>query len=157
MKRKSKREARKIAFKKKIKKILLKGALRVLNRKDKNDEYLFYIISKYLRQEKESKISLESIQKQIICDAFNINPDDLFKRIRKSEIIEARHFFWWYKITKEGYGPNIAEKYGFDHATAIYAKKSINNFRETNKEFFKKTKKALIELGKIKNINHENS
>ena len=131
---------------------LLKRVERILCTKKANELMLHFAIIKYLETKitptNENDIDIQE-QVQVISQVFYIDPKRFFEKTRKREIVEARQFFFWYKIVKEGYGPNIAFNFGFDHATAIHAKKTVNNLIDTNKAYLEKFDKAIKKLDKL--------
>lgn len=95
---------------------------------------------------------IEKFDKIIIANAFGIDVNDLFARTRKREIVEARHFYFWYqiKILKKSLSEE-GRKLGFDHATINHAVKTVEDLMETDKEFRDKAELALFKLDKLKN------
>lgn len=77
-----------------------------------------------------------------ICNFYNMDIKDIRKRTRKREIVQKRQtgmFFAQIK-TKESL-EKIGDYFGgYDHATCLHAKKTVNNLIETDKMF-----KAQIE------------
>jgi chromosomal replication initiator protein len=91
---------------------------------------------------------IKKIDEIIISNAFGIDTDVLFTHTRKREVIEARHFYFWYHVKKF---KKVSDKHGFDHATINHAIKNVENLIEIDKEFRDKAELALFELDKLKN------
>lgn len=61
-----------------------------------------------------------------------VNPELLFVETRKSEVALARQFCMSLRMERLKFTcEKAAERYGKDHSTALYAKKSINNYKFT--------------------------
>lgn len=91
---------------------------------------------------------------QIISETFSV-PIERMKakdRRRKREEVEARQFaMWWRDRNMKETLADIGMMYGGrDHATVIYARKTVNNLMETNKVFREKAEEALKLLEQLK-------
>jgi len=79
---------------------------------------------------------------QVVCDLNKISPIEVMSNLksRKRELVETRHISitLMYKILKMS-NYKAGAFFNKDHATAIHARKTIANLRETNKEFRLKT------------------
>jgi chromosomal replication initiator protein len=93
------------------------------------------MIEKYLKSNKR-EISIDYIQK-IISDYFKIPVEKINSKTRKREIVQARQLSMYFakRFTKSSLstiGLNCGNK---DHATVLHACRTINNLRETDKQF----------------------
>lgn len=81
---------------------------------------------------------------QAACNAWNININDLYKRTRKRQIVEARQAVISYFNEELGYSLNYIErKTGFDHSTVIYAKKKVRDLLDSDRSFRTKHAKFI--------------
>ncbi len=66
----------------------------------------------------------------VVASVFNIEKSMLKKRTRKMEVVQARQVAMrWRKMNTKQSLQKIAEEYGdFDHATVLWATKTIDNF-----------------------------
>lgn len=80
---------------------------------------------------------------QVVCDEYNLDVEQLNIRTRKRQIKEARQICMWWRATytKESLSV-IGNRYagpgnpkGFDHATVLHAKKTVNNIKDTDRVF----------------------
>ncbi|MDZ7775172.1 MAG: chromosomal replication initiator protein DnaA [Bacteroidales bacterium] len=106
-----------------------------LNRKEINLELTRQMIEKYVKSNKR-EISIDYIQK-IISDYFKIPVEKINSKTRKREIVQARQLSMYFakRFTKSSLstiGLNCGNK---DHATVLHACRTINNLRETDKQF----------------------
>jgi hypothetical protein len=85
-----------------------------------------------------------------VAKIWGIPEEALKTKTRKRTIVEPRQVVMWFrkKNTKESLA-EIGERYGKDHATVLHAVKTVNNLKETDKEFRRK-----VELAQ-KRIEHE--
>ena len=82
-------------------------------------------------------LNIESVA-EIVCDHFGFKQKDIFKRGKKTEILNARQHFHYFanKYTKES--QSIIADYlgsGYDHSTVIHSKKVVQNRVEVEKDF----------------------
>lgn len=85
---------------------------------------------------KQKEISIKKIQ-DIISNYFNISIDEIQSKTRKRNVVQARHLAMYFakKLTKNSLA-NIGKQIGKrDHATVLYACKTVSNLLETNKKF----------------------
>jgi chromosomal replication initiation ATPase DnaA len=83
----------------------------------------------------------------VIANAFGIQPEKMFNRTRKREIVEARQFYFWYMMMyKDKNDSELEEMYGWDRTTVIHARKTVHLLMKTDKSFRKKAEKALKRL-----------
>ncbi len=95
------------------------------------------IIQNYVKQNKPS-LSIAMIQ-EIVSKHFGVDIDDIKSKSRKREIVQARHFAMYFakKITNKPYaeiGKQIGDR---NHATVLYAYKTIDDLKRIDKEFKK--------------------
>lgn len=71
-----------------------------------------------------------------VCNEFGVNKDELFTKTRKREIVDARNVCM---AIMRDYTPasfqRIGEYFFRDHATVLFATKSVQNHYQTEKEF----------------------
>ena len=106
-----------------------------LNRKQITIELASEIIDKLVKNTKR-EISIDFIQK-VVCDYFGLPNDVLHSKTRKREIVQARQIAMYFSknLTKSSLstiGSLIGNK---DHATVLYACKTVNNLIDTDKHF----------------------
>ncbi len=106
-----------------------------LNRKEITLELTRNVIDKLVKNSKK-EISVDYIQK-IVCDYFNISPDQLHSKTRKREIVQARQIamFFSKSLTKSSLASIGSQIGGKDHATVLHACKTVNNLMDTDKRF----------------------
>ena len=86
-------------------------------------------------------------EEDIICDSFGIEKENLLKRRRWREVVEARYFLFWYQKTKLKHGiSQIGRNSGFDHATVIHGFNTVNDLMQTDKIFREKAETAIRNL-----------
>ena len=120
-----------------------------LNEREKQIDVRYASLPKVVYQD-NSLNKLYEI-KAIICQYFDV---DIDRKTRKREVVYARHMAMYYsrKLTKlslQDIGSLIASR---DHATVLYAVKTINNLRR-----YPETQMHLKELNKIFGINGQES
>lgn len=73
--------------------------------------------------------------KKVVCDYFGVKVEDIQTKSRKQEIVQARQIamFFAKKYTKASLSTIGAEIGNKDHATVLYANKTVNNLQETDK------------------------
>lgn len=99
------------------------------------------IISKFIKLHTDKVHNLTGIA-DIVCGCVFLNIEDLRLRTRKREIVEARQIAMWMmhhytKLSLAVIGAYFTkpDKTVFDHATVLHAIRTVNNLRESNKEF----------------------
>lgn len=97
-------------------------------------------------KEIDKEVSVDLIKK-IISDYFKVSVNLINSTTRKREVVQARQLVMFFakKYTKgslEHIGANCGNK---DHATVLYACKTVNNLLETDKQY----RKCVDELEKI--------
>lgn len=108
-----------------------------LNRKEINISLARQVIDKLVKNSKK-EISVDYIQK-IVCDYFEISPDQLHSKTRKREIVQARQIAMYFSksLTKASLASIGSQIGGKDHATVLHACKTVNNLIDTDKRFKK--------------------
>ncbi len=81
-----------------------------------------------------------------ICHYYNITPEELGKNTRKRETVQARQIAMYFcknhtKSSLATIGREIGKK---DHATVLYACKTVRNLMDTDKEY----KEQILEIKK---------
>ncbi len=106
-----------------------------LNRKEINISLARQVIDKLVKNSKK-EISVDYIQK-IVCDYFEISPDQLHSKTRKREIVQARQIAMYFSksLTKASLASIGSQIGGKDHATVLHACKTVNNLIDTDKRF----------------------
>src|SRR6056297_734687 len=119
-----------------------------LNKKEITLELARQVIDKLVKNSKK-EISVDYIQK-VVCDYFNISPDQLHSKTRKREIVQARQIamFFSKSLTKSSLASIGSQIGGKDHATVLHACKTVNNLIDTDKRF-KQTIKNIEKKLKI--------
>lgn len=107
------------------------------NRKEYSIELAQSIIDKSVKNNKND-LTIDHIQ-QIIADYFNLNIESLHSKTRKRNVVQARQLamFFSKKYTKNSLstiGSQIGQR---DHATVLYACKTVENLIETDRAFKK--------------------
>lgn len=106
-----------------------------LNRKEITIELASEMINKLVKNSKR-ELSVDYISK-VVCDYFNMPVDSLQAKTRKREVVQARQLAMYFSknLTKSSLasiGSQIGNK---DHATVLHACKTVNNLKETDKNF----------------------
>jgi len=106
-----------------------------LNKKEINIALARQVIDKLVKNSKK-EISVDYIQK-IVCDYFEISPDQLHSKTRKREIVQARQIAMYFSksLTKASLASIGSQIGGKDHATVLHACKTVNNLIDTDKRF----------------------
>jgi len=106
-----------------------------LNKKEINISLARQVIDKLVKNSKK-EISVDYIQK-IVCDYFEISPDQLHSKTRKREIVQARQIAMYFSksLTKASLASIGSQIGGKDHATVLHACKTVNNLIDTDKRF----------------------
>ena len=116
-----------------------------LNKKQITVELAKQMIDKFV-QNTAHEISVDFIQK-VVCDYYNVPVNLLFTPSRKREIVHVRHSSMYFakKYTDLSLAQIGAKCGNKDHATVLYACRSIGNLIATNK----KIKEDLNNIDKI--------
>jgi chromosomal replication initiation ATPase DnaA len=64
----------------------------------------------------------------IVCNALNVRFDEVFEKNRRSDLVEARKFIYYYAKSRYGIGPVRAAQYFHqDHTSAIHSNNDITD------------------------------
>lgn len=107
----------------------------MLNKREITLELTAKLINKLVKNSKR-ELSIEYISK-VVCDYFNMPVDSLQTKTRKREIVQARQIAMYFsksltKFSLASIGAQIGSK---DHATVLHACKTVNNLKDTDKNF----------------------
>lgn len=107
----------------------------MLNKREITLELAAKLINKLVKNSKR-ELSIEYISK-VVCDYFSMSVDALQAKTRKREIVQARQIAMYFsksltKYSLASIGSQIGSK---DHATVLHACKTVNNLKETDKNF----------------------
>jgi chromosomal replication initiator protein len=105
-----------------------------LNKKEITVDLAKEMIDKYVKSNAK-EISIEYIQK-IVSDYFGLPPEGINANSRKREIVLARQMAMYFakQYTKLPYATIGAHFGNRDHATVLYACRSIKNLNDTDKK-----------------------
>lgn len=108
-----------------------------LNKKAITIDLAREIIDKFVKNTSHD-ISIDYIQK-VVCDYFGMSVDQIAKKTRKREIVQARQLAMFFskkhtKLSLATIGLQCGDK---DHATVLHACKTVANLMETDKSFRK--------------------
>lgn len=107
----------------------------MLNKREITLELAAKLINKLVKNSKR-ELSIEYISK-VVCDYFNMQVDALQAKTRKREVVQARQIAMYFsksltKYSLTSIGAQIGSK---DHATVLHACKTVNNLKDTDKNF----------------------
>lgn len=107
----------------------------MLNKREITLELTAKLINKLVKNSKR-ELSIEYISK-VVCDYFSMPVDALQAKTRKREIVQARQIAMYFsksltKYSLASIGAQIGRK---DHATVLHACKTVNNLKDTDKNF----------------------
>jgi chromosomal replication initiator protein len=107
----------------------------MLNKREITLELAAKLINKLVKNSKR-ELSIEYISK-VVCDYFNMQVDALQTKTRKREVVQARQIAMYFsksltKYSLTSIGAQIGSK---DHATVLHACKTVNNLKDTDKNF----------------------
>ena len=107
----------------------------MLNKREITLELTAKLINKLVKNSKR-ELSIEYISK-VVCDYFSMTVDALQAKTRKREIVQARQIAMYFsksltKYSLASIGAQIGSK---DHATVLHACKTVNNLKDTDKNF----------------------
>ncbi len=107
----------------------------MLNKREITLELAAKLINKLVKNSKR-ELSIEYISK-VVCDYFNMPVDALQAKTRKREVVQARQIAMYFsksltKYSLASIGAQIGSK---DHATVLHACKTVNNLKDTDKNF----------------------
>lgn len=76
---------------------------------------------------------------KLACAIWNVNSDILHTKVRLREVVECRYVLLDHLTQTSGLSSyKIGKKLGKDHGTVLHARKTVNNLKETDKEFRRK-------------------
>jgi len=106
-----------------------------LNKREITLELARQMIDKYVKSNKK-EISIDYIQK-IISDYFDIPVEKINSKTRKREVVQARQLSMYFskRFTKSSLSTIGLHCGNKDHATVLHACRTINNLKETDKQF----------------------
>ncbi len=107
----------------------------MLNKREITLDLTAKLINKLVKNSRR-ELSIEYISK-VVCDYFNMPVESLQAKTRKREIVQARQITMYFSKTLTKYslasiGAQIGNK---DHATVLHACKTVNNLKDTDKNF----------------------
>jgi chromosomal replication initiator protein len=107
----------------------------MLNKREITLELAAKLINKLVKNSKR-ELSIEYISK-VVCDYFSMSVDALQTKTRKREVVQARQIAMYFsksltKFSLASIGAQIGSK---DHATVLHACKTVNNLKDTDKNF----------------------
>ena len=107
----------------------------MLNKREITLDLTAKLINKLVKNSRR-ELSIEYISK-VVCDYFNMPVDTLQTKTRKREIVQARQITMYFsknltKYSLASIGAQIGNK---DHATVLHACKTVNNLKDTDKNF----------------------
>jgi len=107
----------------------------MLNKREITLDLTAKLINKLVKNSRR-ELSIEYISK-VVCDYFNMSVDSLQTKTRKREIVQARQITMYFsksltKYSLASIGAQIGNK---DHATVLHACKTVNNLKDTDKNF----------------------
>jgi len=112
------------------------------------------IIKKFIKLHTDKRLGLTDIVK-IISFETGISIESMKIKTRKREVVEARQIAMW--MLKRHTKLNLAaigeyfendHEHVFDHATVLHAIRTVNNLRESNKDFREKFEKVKLAVEK---------
>jgi chromosomal replication initiator protein len=107
----------------------------MLNKREITLDLTAKLINKLVKNSRR-ELSIEYISK-VVCDYFNMPVESLQAKTRKREIVQARQITMYFsknltKYSLASIGAQIGNK---DHATVLHACKTVNNLKDTDKNF----------------------
>ena len=107
----------------------------MLNKREITLDLTAKLINKLVKNSRR-ELSIEYISK-VVCDYFNMTVESLQAKTRKREIVQARQITMYFskaltKYSLASIGAQIGNK---DHATVLHACKTVNNLKDTDKNF----------------------
>ncbi len=107
----------------------------MLNKREITLDLTAKLINKLVKNSRR-ELSIEYISK-VVCDYFNMPVESLQTKTRKREIVQARQITMYFsksltKYSLASIGAQIGNK---DHATVLHACKTVNNLKDTDKNF----------------------
>lgn len=107
----------------------------MLNKREITLDLTSKLITKLVKNSRR-ELSIEYISK-VVCDYFNMPVDSIQTKTRKREIVQARQITMYFSknLTKYSLATIGAQIGNKDHATVLHACKTVNNLKDTDKNF----------------------
>jgi chromosomal replication initiator protein len=107
----------------------------MLNKREITLDLTAKLINKLVKNSRR-ELSIEYISK-VVCDYFNMPVESLQAKTRKREIVQARQLTMYFSknLTKYSLASIGAQVGNKDHATVLHACKTVNNLKDTDKNF----------------------
>lgn len=107
----------------------------MLNKREITLDLTAKLINKLVKNSRR-ELSIEYISK-VVCDYFNMSVESLQTKTRKREIVQARQITMYFSksLTKYSLASIGAQVGNKDHATVLHACKTVNNLKDTDKNF----------------------
>jgi chromosomal replication initiation ATPase DnaA len=99
---------------------------------------LFNFSTKTMKQTKINPMAIPGLStiEDVAASIWEIEKADLFAKIRKREVVEARQSLMKFRNENMGHSlASAAKYYGLDHCTAIHAIRTVDILRDTDKSF----------------------
>jgi chromosomal replication initiation ATPase DnaA len=106
-------------------------------------EFTFRKVGGFLEEQDETIVELEFRLKKVFRKT--IEELKVKNKNRNNFVIPRQVAMWWLKNNSKKSSTVIGEVFGRDHATALHAIKTINNYIDTDKEFVEKIIKKFVE------------
>ncbi len=105
------------------------------NKKSLSMEMVVGVVNKNIKNT-QKELTVDSIYK-IVCEYFNVTPDNAQSKTRKREIVQARQIAMYFSktLTKSSLASIGAQIGGKNHATVLHACKTVNNLMETDRSY----------------------
>jgi len=107
----------------------------MLNKREITLDLTSKLITKLVKNSRR-ELSIEYISK-VVCDYFNMPVESIQTKTRKREIVQARQITMYFSknLTKYSLATIGAQIGNKDHATVLHACKTVNNLKDTDKNF----------------------
>jgi chromosomal replication initiator protein len=107
----------------------------MLNKREITLDLTAKLITKLVKNSRR-ELSIEYISK-VVCDYFNMPVESIQAKTRKREIVQARQITMYFSknLTKYSLATIGAQIGNKDHATVLHACKTVNNLKDTDKNF----------------------
>jgi chromosomal replication initiator protein len=107
----------------------------MLNKREITLDLTAKLITKLVKNSRR-ELSIEYISK-VVCDYFNMPVESIQTKTRKREIVQARQITMYFSknLTKYSLATIGAQIGNKDHATVLHACKTVNNLKDTDKNF----------------------
>jgi hypothetical protein len=93
---------------------------------------------------------MQSVE-NIVCQVFDVTPDNLRSRTRVRKVAEARFFLFWYRydVEKVRPGSKVTEPFNMDKCMVHHARRRHQEFHEFDKYYRLRADKVLELIEKI--------